>query len=34
MVRVYTWYPKANHFLLVGYQLDDEPNLYIEMLVT
>ena len=24
----WTWNPKANHFLLATFQLDDEPNLY------
>ena len=22
-----SWNPKANHFQMIGYQLDDEPNL-------
>ena len=26
---IYTWNPKAIHLLVVGYQLDDEPILYI-----
>ena len=25
----FSWYSKANHFLMVGYQLDDEPNFYM-----
>lgn len=28
-----TWYPQAIHFLMVGYQLDDEPHLYLKKLV-
>ena len=25
----FSWYSKANHFSMVGYQLDDEPNFYM-----
>ena len=28
--HISSWNPKANHLYMVGYQLDDEPNLYIE----
>ena len=30
LIIIPIWYPKAIHFLLVGHQLDDEPNLYIK----